>query len=264
MMKMLLGVLVAVGLVICTVSNGVAYQKVNIVDDSGTLNSVNINMAAGFLLEQDFNVGVFIKKEIPTYYVDYACGVFNKMCLGKKGILIFATLVNRKAYIKIGAETSKIISDEMLDKIFKHDIVPHFKQNNFEKGIIEALGKITTIAFRIKKTKEESIIGFLKKHSVKEQPSQKALFANPFVYEGKVIGVTTCFYRMLSATKAMFCTRETNGSTYVIVSDIPRGVFVKAGVSVLMAVQVLGNIDLPTSSNYVVPHLKFVGVHFNK
>lgn len=107
----------------------------------------------------------------------------------------------------------------------------------------------------VKKAKEKIINAFLKKHRVQEQVSSDVLVANPFVYEGKVIGIKIYFYTMESATEALF--QVSLGSPFIRVSGIPKGLFREKGVGVLLAAKVIGKHE-------GFPHLQFVGVHFDE
>lgn len=105
---------------------------------------------------------------------------------------------------------------------------------------------------------------FVDKNGVKEWVSLKKLSANPFVYEGKTVGIVVRFFKMLSATQGVFG-GEDFGLPAIVVSDVPRGLFTSEA-SVVLAGRVLGNIEtqLPLLGKMMVPHLKFVGVHLCK
>lgn len=105
---------------------------------------------------------------------------------------------------------------------------------------------------------------FVDRNGVKEWVSLKGLSANPFIYEGKIIGVVIRFHQMLSATQGLFG-GEDFGLPAIVVSDIPRGLFTSEA-KVVLAGRVLGNIEtkLPLLGTMIVPHLKFIGVHLCK
>lgn len=98
---------------------------------------------------------------------------------------------------------------------------------------------------------------FVRKYGVKEWPSPKEFFVNPFVYEGKIVAIELEFSKMLSATEGLF-SREEHAATlgYIVVSNIPKGLFTSRK-QVVLAGRVMGKKE-------GVPHLKFVGVHFCK
>jgi len=103
---------------------------------------------------------------------------------------------------------------------------------------------------------------FVDKNGVKEWVSLEKLSANPFVYEGKTVGIIVDFFKMLSATQGVFVGGFVGA---IVVSDVPRGLFTSEA-SVVLAGRVLGNIEtkLPLLGTTMVPHLKFVGVHICK
>lgn len=99
---------------------------------------------------------------------------------------------------------------------------------------------------------------FVRKNNVKEWPSIDALSANPFVYEGKTVGIILTFSKMLTATKGIF-------EEEIVVSKIPKRTFTKR-TRVILAGRVLGNTAVKTAlgGEVLLPYLKFVGVHFCK
>jgi len=103
---------------------------------------------------------------------------------------------------------------------------------------------------------------FVKKHGVVEWPSPETLLVNPFIYEGKTIGISAEFCEMTSATQAIFKLRSAETGPFavyskpIIVSGIPKGLFTKEEV-VELAGKMLGKKDGRT-------HLKFVGAYFYK
>jgi len=100
---------------------------------------------------------------------------------------------------------------------------------------------------------------FAEEYTVKEWPSINELSANPFVYEGKVIGIEAQFSTMRSATEGIF---GASGGVFVV-SNIPKGKFRQDGQVVVLAGRVLGkaSVNLPRLGTMEVPHLEFVGVH---
>jgi hypothetical protein len=98
---------------------------------------------------------------------------------------------------------------------------------------------------------------FVKKYSLKEADG---LQSNPFAFEGENIEVVAMFDHMQTASTGVFGAKDGP----VIVSGIPKGVFLKQG-KVLLAVKVLGNVKyegtvggvLPFSG--MVPNLKYIG-----
>ena len=105
---------------------------------------------------------------------------------------------------------------------------------------------------------------FIKKNGVKEWPDISELFANPFVYEGKIVALRASFGEMQTATQGIFGVGINNKP--VIVSDIPKGMFKEEGLIVVLASKVIGKTELqiPLLGLVQVPHLKFIGAHFCK
>jgi hypothetical protein len=103
---------------------------------------------------------------------------------------------------------------------------------------------------------------FAKKYGVKEWPKAGTLSANPFVYEGKTVAIAIEFGEMLSPTEGILA----EGNNFLVVSNIPKGLFTSAPQHVVLAGSVLGKkeIKLPVLGVVSVPHLKFVGVYFCK
>lgn len=105
---------------------------------------------------------------------------------------------------------------------------------------------------------DSSLDNFISKNGVKAWPSLDNLAANPFVYEGKIVGIKVSFAKMQSATIGLF---EGDGFFSVImVSDIPKGLFTASVTRVIIAGKVLGNkkLVLPILGASQVPHLKFI------
>ena len=141
---------------------------------------------------------------------------------------------------------------------------------NFTNHVLEAEKERIKIAQAKEREEKEQqevrkrLKEFVDKNGVKEWVSLEKLSTNPFVYEGKTIGVVIRFYKMLSATQGVFGGRDF-GLPAIVVSDIPKGLFTFEA-SVVLAGRVMGNIEtqLPLLGKMMVPHLKFVGVHFCK
>lgn len=109
---------------------------------------------------------------------------------------------------------------------------------------------------RIKAKVKERFDDFVKKYRIQVWPTISSLSSNPFVHEGKVIGMELTFSRMTTATQGAF-------KEGVIVSNIPKGLLTKKS-KVVLAGRVLGNIAVktPLGGEVLRPHLSFVGVHF--
>jgi hypothetical protein len=66
---------------------------------------------------------------------------------------------------------------------------------------------------------------FTQKNRITDWPNGQALQTNPFIYEGKVIGVLAHFERMISATSGVFYLppQGWGPGTSLVISDIPKG-----------------------------------------
>jgi hypothetical protein len=113
-----------------------------------------------------------------------------------------------------------------------------------------------------KARQERRIVEFGIKNNVQAWPDEKQLSVNPFMYEGKNVGIIVSFTTMTSATEGLF----SNGGEYFLVSDIPGDVadrwftqewgFLLAG-KVVGKKQVNVNVLFGTQLNFVT-QLSFV------
>lgn len=112
------------------------------------------------------------------------------------------------------------------------------------------------------KEKEEArkrLNEFILKNGVEKWLTTEALAVNPFIYEDKTVAIVAEFEEMLSATEGVFAVNE-----LFVVSGIPKGLFTKKA-RVVLAGSVVGKTELKWKfMQMLVPHLKFVGVHFCK
>ena len=196
-------------------------------------------------------------------YNDYANRLYSAWEIGKKGedkgVLIFVTIKERKMRIATGCGVEGILPDGLVGEIRDRYIIPYLKQDKYGEGLLN--GTIAVAQVIEKAEARKRFDEFVKKYGVKEWPSKDALFANPFVYEGRTIAIVSSFDTMLSPTQGVL---EVGGDP-VIVSKIPKGLF-SSKAKVVIAGRVLGKkeIKLPVLGTVLVPHLKFVGVHFCK
>ena len=86
------------------------------------------------------------------------------------------------------------------------------------------------------------------------------LFKNPFVYEGKIIGVSVYFAKMVTATSGIFIPGGFEMVQHIVVSNIPKGLFTTSDARIIIAGKVLGNTEsiVPLFGAVQVPHLKFI------
>ena len=113
-----------------------------------------------------------------------------------------------------------------------------------------------------KQLKEELVYknsaDFISKNKIESWLDLGPLAANPFVYEGKIIGVKVEFTEMLTATRANF-------NNEIIISDIPKGMFTQKTATVI-AGKVLGKEHIKNrfGGKTSLPHLQFKDVYFCK
>ncbi len=79
------------------------------------------------------------------------------------------------------------------------------------------------------------LAAFVKTYRVRRFVSGSQLAANPFVYQGQVVGMTATFVRMKSATQAIF----SNGNNSFVVSGVPTARFTRSNSLVMLAGRVL-------------------------
>ncbi len=111
---------------------------------------------------------------------------------------------------------------------------------------------------------------FARKHGVHELADSGKLFRNPFLYQGKTIGVFLRFDRMMTANSAIFDGGGGFGTRYAsnvfVVSNIPITTYKQSPVyGDVLAVRFLGMTEIrgiPFVESMKVPNLRFVGVHF--
>lgn len=108
---------------------------------------------------------------------------------------------------------------------------------------------------RAVKARAKLLFEFTTKNGLYEIVSSRKLASNPFVYEGKTVGVMTTFQNMITADRALF--------DNVVMSGVPRTLFTRR-VYVFIAGKVLGNTSVKNElgGEVLVPHLRFVDVHF--
>ena len=208
-------------------------------------------------------------------YNDYASRLYQTWGLWKKGedkgVLIFVTVKERKMRIETGYGVEGILPDGLVGDIRVRYMLPYLKNNKFGEGLLNgtiaicqiiakhAGVKLTSVQDRERAEARKRFDDFVKKYSVKDWPSMKKFSANPFIYAGKTVAIVSSFETMISATEGIF---ESKDEPF-IVSNMPKGLFT-AEAHVVIAGRVLGKKEakLPVVGTVLVPHLKFIGVHF--
>jgi uncharacterized protein len=70
---------------------------------------------------------------------DYAAGLFQSWGIGKKdknnGVLFIMALFDRAVRIEVGYGLESVITDGRAGRILDKEVLPHFKNNDYEKGI---------------------------------------------------------------------------------------------------------------------------------
>lgn len=81
---------------------------------------------------------------------DYASRLFEKWGIGKKGqdngVLFMVAKEERKVRIEVGYGLEAIITDSRAGRILDNDVVPHLKNNDYDKGIVAGVNAIETYA----------------------------------------------------------------------------------------------------------------------
>jgi uncharacterized protein len=119
-------------------------------------------------------IAVVLIKTLGDYAIeDYAVKLFREWGIGNKktnnGVLIIAAIDDRKVWIEVGYGLEGAIPDVVAASIYRNEIVPEFKQQNYYRGIdngINALTKAAVGEYKVRKEKStggrgSSILGFI-------------------------------------------------------------------------------------------------------
>ena len=121
-------------------------------------------------------IAVVLIKTLGDYAVeDYAVKLFREWGIGNKktnnGVLIIAAIDDRKVWIEVGYGLEGAIPDVTASSIYRNELVPEFRQQNYYRGIDNAINALTKAAvgeYKLKKERKEnngkggsSIITFL-------------------------------------------------------------------------------------------------------
>lgn len=107
-------------------------------------------------------IAVVLIKTLGDYAIeDYAVKLFREWGIGNKktnnGILIIAAIDDRKVWIEVGYGLEGAIPDVTASSIYRNEIVPSFKEQNYYRGIDNAINALTKAAvgeYKIKKEKK--------------------------------------------------------------------------------------------------------------
>lgn len=109
-------------------------------------------------------ITVVLIRSLGDYAIeDYAVKLFRDWGIGDKksnnGILILASIDDRKIRIEIGFGLEGAIPDVVTASIIQNDIVPNFKAGNYYRGIDQAVESLTKAAvgeYKVKKDRPSS------------------------------------------------------------------------------------------------------------
>ena len=105
-------------------------------------------------------IAVVLIKTLGDYAIeDYAVKLFREWGIGNKktnnGILIIAAIDDRKVWISVGYGLEGAIPDVVASSIYRNEIVPQFKEQNYYRGIDNAINALTKAAVGEYKVKTE-------------------------------------------------------------------------------------------------------------
>ncbi|MEK7199859.1 MAG: TPM domain-containing protein [Bacteroidota bacterium] len=96
-------------------------------------------------------IAVVLIKTLGDYAIeDYAVKLFREWGIGNKktnnGVLIIAAIDDRKVWIEVGYGLEGAIPDVTASSIYRNEIVPSFKEQNYYRGIDNAINALTKAA----------------------------------------------------------------------------------------------------------------------
>ena len=109
-------------------------------------------------------IAVVLIKSLGDYAIeDYANKLFREWGIGNKktnnGVLIIAAIDDRKMWIEVGYGLEGAIPDVTAASIYRNEMVPEFKQQNYYQGIDNAINALTKAAVGEYKVKTEKKTG---------------------------------------------------------------------------------------------------------
>jgi len=115
---------------------------------------------------------VLIKSLDGAAIEDYAVKLFREWGIGNaktnNGVLIIASIEDRKLWIEVGYGLEGAIPDITASSIYRNEMVPAFKERNYYRGIDNAINALTKAAvgeYKVKREKKpnggSSIVTFL-------------------------------------------------------------------------------------------------------
>lgn len=105
-------------------------------------------------------IAVVLIKTLGDYAIeDYAVKLFREWGIGNKktnnGVLIIAAIDDRKVWIEVGYGLEGAIPDVTASSIYRNEIVPEFRKQNYYRGIDNAINALTKAAVGEYKVKKE-------------------------------------------------------------------------------------------------------------
>ncbi len=96
-------------------------------------------------------IAVAVLPDLDGHAVDaLSVEFFDSWKIGKKGadngVLILVAINDRKAWITVGYGLEGVLPDGLVGEIYRHEMVPRFKQGDYAEGIKAAIHKIGRIA----------------------------------------------------------------------------------------------------------------------
>ncbi len=105
---------------------------------------------AGFARETSTQITIVTIKNLGGHDVEeYSVEVFNRWGLGQQGknngVLLLASLDDRKAWITVGKGLEGVLTDAKSGLIFRNELVPAFKQGNYYEGLSNSTEAIIAV-----------------------------------------------------------------------------------------------------------------------
>lgn len=135
-------------------------------DAAGVLSSDQVETLERKLVALDDStsnqIAVVLIKSLGDYAIeDYAVKLFREWGIGNKktnnGILIIAAIDDRKMWIEIGYGLEGAIPDVTASSIYRNEMVPEFRKQNYYQGIDNAINALTKAAvgeYKVQKEKK--------------------------------------------------------------------------------------------------------------
>ncbi|MEN9685736.1 MAG: hypothetical protein RLZZ28_1522 [Bacteroidota bacterium] len=137
-------------------------------DAAGVLSPEQVDILERKLVALDDStsnqIAVVLIKSLGDYVIeDYAVKLFRDWGIGNKktnnGVLIIAAIDDRKVWIEVGYGLEGAIPDLTAASIYRNEIVPEFRKQNYYRGIdnaIDALTKAAVGEYKIKREKSSN------------------------------------------------------------------------------------------------------------